>query len=246
MLIKAAINGGRKKAEHPAIPVSPDEQAAAVIECLAAGAGAIHLHVRATTGEESLQSADLSRTLPAIRAAAPAALIGVTTGAWIIPDPAARVRALAEWQALPDFASVNFSEDGAVEVAQLLLSRGVDVEAGLCKAEDAEVFLTSGLASRCLRVLLEPQEQEVEQARNAVREIETVLDGTSVNLPRLLHGAGSTSWCLLDDAIARGYDIRVGFEDILSLPDGSLATNNASLISEARKHLHSFKRLDSQ
>jgi uncharacterized protein (DUF849 family) len=235
MLIKAAINGGRTKSQHAWIPVSVDEQAEAVVECLAVGAGAVHLHVRDARGEESLRAADVSCTLRAVRSAAPVAKIGVSTGAWIIPDPAARAQAIARWQELPDFASVNFSEQGAIEVAQLLLSRGVDVEAGLCQADDVEVLIRSGLAEGCLRVLIEPQEQEIEKARGTVREIEAVLDEASINLPRLLHGTEATSWQLLDDAIALGYDIRIGFEDTLCLPDGRLAVNNASLISEARR-----------
>jgi uncharacterized protein (DUF849 family) len=240
MLIKAAINGGRTKSEHAWVPVSIDEQAEAVVECLAVGAGAIHLHVRDAAGEESLRAADVSRTLGAIRDAAPGAQIGVSTGAWIIPDPAARAQAIARWQELPDFASVNFSEQGAIKVAQLLLSRGVDVEAGLCQADDAEELIRSGLAENCLRVLLEPQEQEIEKARERVREMEAVLDEASIKLPRLLHGTEATSWQLLDDAIARGYDIRIGFEDTLRLPDGMLAVNNASLISEAQRRLQAI------
>jgi uncharacterized protein (DUF849 family) len=244
MLIKAAINGGRTKSEHAWIPVSVDEQAEAVVECLAVGAGAIHLHVRDATGEESLRAADVSRTLDAMRAAAPGAQIGVSTGAWIIPDPAARAQAIARWQELPDFASVNFSEQGAIKVAQLLLSRGVDVEAGLCQADDAEVLIRSGLAEGCLRVLLEPQEQEIEKARGTVREMEAVLNKARVELPRLLHGTEATSWQLLDDAIARGYGIRIGFEDTLRLPDGRLAVNNASLISEARRRVQGITAVD--
>jgi uncharacterized protein (DUF849 family) len=240
MLIKAAINGGRTKSEHAWVPVSIDEQAKAVVECLAAGAGAIHLHVRDAAGEESLRAADVSRTLNAMRDAAPGAQIGVSTGAWIISDPGVRAQAIARWQELPDFASLNFSEQGAVEVAQLLLSRGVDVEVGLCQADDAEVLIRSGLAEGCLRVLLEPQEQRIEKARATVSEMEAELNKARVKLPRLLHGTEATSWQLLDDAIARGYDIRIGFEDTLRLPDGRLAVNNASLISAASRRVQAI------
>ncbi len=140
MLIKAAINGGRMKTEHPAVPMTPDEQATAVIECLRVGADAIHLHVRATSGHESLQAADVARTLLAVRSAAPDEQIGVSTGAWILPEPPVRYQVIASWQVLPDFASVNFSEDGAPALARLLLSRDVDVEAGLCECSCSRDF----------------------------------------------------------------------------------------------------------
>ncbi len=261
MLIKAAINGGRKRAEHPATPVSAEEQAADVVECLQAGAGAIHLHVRVTSNKnggqdvraprleapsenESLDAEDVARTLAAVRAAAPAASIGVSTGAWILPDTAARFAAVAAWDVLPDFASVNFSEDGAAELARLLLSRGVAVEAGLCDAADAEVFLKSGLAASCIRVLLEPQEQELARALENVNAIEKVLQTWASEgcfSPLLLHGTEATSWPMWDGAIARGYDVRIGLEDTLLMPDGRIAKDNAELVIEAVRRVRAVR-----
>ncbi len=251
MLIKAAINGGRSRAEHTAVPVSPDEQAATVVKCLTAGANAIHLHVRSTSSDESLQSEkeslyaeDVARTLSAVWSAAMKAKIGarkaqigISTGAWILPDTAERLHAVAAWKVLPGFASVNFSEDGAGELAELLLSRGVSVEAGLCDAEAAQIFERSGLAARCIRVLLEPQEQEMEHALKTVRAIEKVLASGTVELPRLLplllHGTEATVWPMMDEAITRRYDVRIGLEDTLVLPDGKMARDNAELVAEA-------------
>jgi uncharacterized protein (DUF849 family) len=255
MLIKGAINGGRTRAEHAAVPITPEEQATAVVECLRAGAGAIHLHVRSTSSDkntqsekESLYAVDVARTLSAVwssamraKIGARKAQIGISTGAWILPDPAARLQAVAGWKVLPGFASVNFSEEGAVELAQLLLSRGVGVEAGLCDADAAEVFLKSNLAARCIRVLLEPQEQEIGRALETVNAIEEVLESGVLELtrliPLLLHGTEATAWPMMDEAIARGYDVRIGLEDTLVLPDGSVARDNAELVAEAVRRM---------
>jgi uncharacterized protein (DUF849 family) len=237
MLIKAAINGARTRAECPSLPVTPAEQAVATVEAVAAGAGAIHVHVRSPDERESLAAADFARSLQAIRSAAPGVLVGVSTAAWIEPDCDARLRAVASWVVLPDFASLNFDEAGAVPLAELLLSRGVGVEAGLCDSRAAEVFVTSRLAERCLRVLLEPDEQDAAGALQTVAQIEAVLDRAGLTLPRLLHGTGTTVWRLIDEAAARGYDTRVGFEDTLTLPDGSAAPNNAVLVAEARRRV---------
>ena len=233
MLIKAATNGGRTKTEHPSIPITPTEIGAAVVESLIAGASAIHFHIRSQDGRESLAAEDLARALQVIRVVAPDAQIGVSTGAWIIPDPSMRAGAISAWTALPDFASVNFSEAGAYEVAQILLERNVGVEAGLCDASAAARFVDSGLASRCLRVLLEPQEQEIEQARVAVREIKAVLDRAKIDVPYVLHGTEATTWEIMNDAITLGYGIRVGFEDTLTFADGTVARSNAELVQEA-------------
>ena len=235
MLIKAAINGGRTRTDHAAAPVSPTELAADVVECLKAGAGAVHLHVRSTSADserESLDKEDVERTIRTLLAVAPKERIGISTGAWILPHPA-RLEAAKNWAIVPGFASVNFGEEGAIELAKLLLSRGVEVEAGLCDADATRVFLQSGLAMRCIRVLLEPQEQELKQALETVNAIEKVLKSGGADLPSVLHGTEATAWPMMDEAIARGYDVRIGLEDTLVMPDGRIAKDNVELVSEA-------------
>ncbi len=237
MLIKAAINGGRSRAEHEAVPVTPDEQAADIIECLKAGASVIHLHVRSALGDESLHAADVAQTILAVRSVSPQAQIGVSTGAWILPDVAARFATVKAWEVLPDFASVNFIEEGAVELANILLTRDVDVEGGLSDAEAADVFVQSGLATRCIRALIEPQEQVLERALETVGAIEKILKAAKVDIPLVLHGTEATAWPMMDEAIARGYGVRIGLEDTLFLPDGSHARNNTELVVEAVRRL---------
>ena len=50
-LIMAAPNGTRRvKADHPAIPITIFETVATAMACRAAGADALHLHVRDASG----------------------------------------------------------------------------------------------------------------------------------------------------------------------------------------------------
>jgi uncharacterized protein (DUF849 family) len=135
----------------------------------------------------------------------------------------------------PDYASVNFDEPGAERLAELLLSRGTGIEAGLARPVAAERLVRSGLAPRCLRVLIEPQAQQLEAALEIVAQIETLLDASGVTLPRLLHGIDGTAWPMIAEAAARGYDTRIGFEDTLTLPDGSMAASNEVLVAQARR-----------
>ena len=217
------------------MPLSPAELAADAVACLHAGAGAIHLHVRSTSdssAKESLDQEDIDQTVRAVLAIAPTEKIGISTGAWILPHPA-RLEAAKKWAVLPGFASVNFGEEGARELAELLLSRGVAIEAGLCDAKSARILLESGLATSCLRVLLEPQEQELKSAIAAVKAMEHVLRSVPANLSLLLHGTEATAWPMMDEAIARGYDVRIGLEDSLVLPDGRTAKDNVELVTEA-------------
>lgn len=235
MLLKAALNGARPPGAHLALPITPEELAAAAASSVAAGAGALHLHVRDAWGRESLAAADVARALTAVRAACPGVPVGISTGAWIEPDLERRLALIAAWSVRPDFASVNLPEPGALAVARALLAGGVALEAGLASAADAELLVASGLAHRCLRVLIEPVERDLAAARATVAAIVRALDGGHVEPARLLHGEDATAWPLLRDAVALSYDTRVGLEDVLLLPDGAPAPDNAALVLAARR-----------
>jgi uncharacterized protein (DUF849 family) len=234
-LLQAALNGARRREDHPALPTTSLELAEAAAQCVAAGAGAVHVHVRNMSGTESLAPDDIARALAALRTAIPGIPVGVSTGAWIMPDTQLRHRTVTAWTVQPDYASVNFDEPGADRLATLLLSRGTGIEAGLAKPVAAERLVRSGLAPRCLRVLIEPQAQQLDAALAIVAEIEQMLDAGEVHLPRLLHGIDRTAWPFITEAAARGCDTRIGFEDTLTLPDGSMAASNAVLVAEARR-----------
>jgi uncharacterized protein (DUF849 family) len=236
-VIKAALNGGRTRAEHPGIPITPQELARSAKESIAAGAACIHFHVRGSDGKESLKSEDVAASLKAIRAAIPGIPVGVSTGAWILRNTALRYELISQWNTLPNFASVNFNEDGAVALAELLLSRNIPTEAGLSDLAGTEVFVKSGLAKRCLRLLVEPMQPSVPEALKTLDRILALLDGAGVKLPVVFHGLNDTAWRMIDEAAARGYDTRVGFEDILAMPDGSTASSNGDLVAEAGRRM---------
>jgi uncharacterized protein (DUF849 family) len=91
-----------------------------------------------------------------------------------------------------------------------------------------------GLAERCLRILIELQEQETGAALVTTEAILRCLDEGDIRRPRLLHGdADAIVWPMLDVALHRGYDTRIGLEDTLTLPDGQLAKDNAELVAHA-------------
>jgi uncharacterized protein (DUF849 family) len=235
LLLEAALNGGRSAADHPAMPVSPTQLSAATAEAARAGADAVHFHVRGGNGRESLAAADVARAVAEVR---PQGVpFGISTGAWIISDPVRRLAAIAEWTVLPDFVSINFDEEGAVELASFFLQRNVTFEAGVANPYAAEQLVGSGLANRCLRIMFEPREQVVAEAMTAVAAAEAVLDAAAVRAPRLLHGVNATAWPLVDAAGARGYATRIGFEDTLTLPGGELARGNGELVRAALARL---------
>jgi uncharacterized protein (DUF849 family) len=223
VLLKACLNGARA---HTA-PKTPGEVAAEGVAVVAAGARAIHVHPRGDDGKETLDGAAVAATLTALRAVVDVP-IGVSTGAWFLPDPADRLHAIEQWTELPDFASVNMHEDGAEHIAGLLLDRGVGVEAGIWTGESARRFAEGGSQQHCLRILYEPMVQDVDAAHATVDEIDAALAGLEV--PRLLHGYEVTAWAMLRRAGSDGFDARIGLEDTLTLPDGTAASGNAELV----------------
>lgn len=229
-LVQAAINGPRTRADHPAVPVTPAQQAEESRLAVAAGARAIHVHVRDADGRESVAPEDVGAALDAIRAACPGVPVGVSTGAWIVRDATRRLALIEAWEVLPDYASVNVHEDGAVALMRALSDRGVGIEAGVWDARSAIAFRGESAAGECLRLLLEPAGGAGDVVAN-LGAMESALAG--LGCPVLLHGAGPSTWPMIELAARRGYDTRVGLEDTLELPDGSIAGGNAALVAAA-------------
>jgi len=234
VLIKACLNGSRRAEDHEALPLSPTALADDALECQRAGAGAVHIHPRGTGGDETLQPDACAAAVEAIRDLCPGLPIGLTTGLWICGDSARRMRLVDRWTILPDFCSVNFSEDGTDELCSLLLDKGIAIEAGLSSVADARAFVDSDFVERCLRVLVEVEPGANDPIR-AAAVIGRVLEGSGIHLPRVQHGHDAAAWPVLEDAVIHGYDVRIGLEDTLLLPDGTRAPGNAELVAAAAR-----------
>ncbi len=235
-MLQACLNGGRSKSEAAGVPITPAELAADAQAVKRAGAEQLHLHPRSKSGAESLRPDDVALCLTAVRAAVPVMPLGVGTGAWIGPSPQERLDFIRQWEELPDYASVNLSEADAFETMEILLSKGIGIEAGLWTAEDAQRFIASPFPGKCLRVLLE-MPSDPAAAEQEYRSARSVLIAAGVDLPILLHGDGQSVWPMVRLAKSEGHDTRVGFEDGLDLPDGRVAENNAQIITAAARLL---------
>ncbi|GHJ09478.1 hypothetical protein TPA0907_38450 [Micromonospora humidisoli] len=227
---KASLNGARRRDEHPAVPLTAAELAADAVRCAELGVAAVHVHPRDADGAESLSPSVIAGAVTAIRAARPGLPVGVSTGAWIAPDPADRVAAVRAWSVLPDFASVNAHEDGAEAVAAALHERGVLVEAGLWTVDAVRAWRAWRVPTG--RVLVECLADEPDRALADAADMLARL--TPGDPPVLLHGEGPATWPVFFEAVRRGLDTRIGLEDTLHLPDGSRAPDNAALAGCAR------------
>ncbi|WP_369252165.1 3-keto-5-aminohexanoate cleavage protein [Streptomyces sp. R41] len=241
-MVQVCVNGARGSADGAVVPMSPEAMAQSAAEAVSAGASDIHVHPKSPCGQDTLSPKAVAATLEAIRARV-SVPVGVTTGAWAEPDPAARVERVRSWTVLPDHASVNWHEPGAEEVAAALLDRGIGVEAGIWSGtEGAARFAASPLAPRVLRVLAEVMDTTPQTAQESARALLAGL-GTHHARPVLLHGLEGGTWPVLRLAGRLGLATRIGLEDTLVLPDGERAMSNGQLVAEGLVQYEAAQRL---
>jgi uncharacterized protein (DUF849 family) len=242
VLLKACLNGPRSPAEHQAIPATPGALARDVALVATAGVGAVHFHAKNAAGFDTLEADDLAAALVAARSVRPTVPLGVTTGAWAVADPKERATLVHTWAVLPDFASVNWHEPGAEALTAALLERGIGVEAGLWHEQAVETWLASPHRDDCFRVLLELPDglDAADSRRNADTLLAAVTEEVRDHSRLLLHGEGSSCWPVLQYAAERGLATRIGLEDTLELPDGSIALDNLALVRAAFEIIRSL------
>jgi uncharacterized protein (DUF849 family) len=228
--VQAALNGERI---HPAAPRTSLGIAEAARAAVRAGANSLHVHAFDRAGRETLNGALCGEVLRGIRRLCPHTPISLTTSATIIHDPRERLRVVAAWVELPDLVTANQGEPGIVELCEVLLARGVEIEAGLLTVSDAQAFVASGLAPRCRRILIEPCELDIDVALRNAAAMESVLLAAGITLEQVHHGYGVASWSVNRRAVTRGHGIRTGMEDVTVLPNGSPAQDNAELVAAA-------------
>ncbi len=231
VLIQACLNGARRRGEHPSLPLLLDELIRDARACARVGATCLHVHPRDGSGKETLDPGLVDTAVGAMRAGA-SLPVGVSTGAWIEPDPERRAALVAQWKG-PDYASLNLYEEGYEAVAWALLDAGIGIEAGIETEADVERLAVSGLGSRVLRVLVEVVDEDPGAATTHALALDRALDAVGVEAPRLHHGSGDATWAVIAQASQLGRDLRVGLEDVLTLPNGDLAPDNAALVGAA-------------
>ncbi|MFO7523998.1 MAG: 3-keto-5-aminohexanoate cleavage protein [Ignavibacteriaceae bacterium] len=241
MLLKIALNGARPKSQNEFLPHSLDEIEREVRLIYQNGYKVFHIHCYDKNGNESLKPEDVNNLVLRVKSISSDIQLGISSGDWIEPDLNKRIGYINQWEHIPDFASVNMIEDNAIEISNVLISKGVMVEAGLNEKKAAEIFVNSRFENGCIRILIEPEEENLIGAIKTITEIENILNDNNITIKRLLHGFNSAAWDILREAKKRGYDSRIGMEDTIFLEDGIKVKNNLDLINYAGKILSSVE-----
>jgi uncharacterized protein (DUF849 family) len=244
-LITVAPTGAEAdKATAPALPVTLDELVATAKECEAAGAAAIHVHVRDEHARPSLDKARLVDTVAAIREATEL-IVQLSTGGTVTDGFEPR---LAVLDAAPDSCSltcgsVNFGEDVFMnpwwfikDLYQLAKERGV--------APEFELFDFGHVAilHRLLREFGQPAGGHVHC--NLMMGVPGGMPGDAHTLTAAVTalpqgatwsatGIGRTTIPVMFAALAAGGNLRVGMEDTLNYSRGRPVAANAELVARA-------------
>ena len=240
-MIQVTPNGPFGKERHPATPVRVGELLDDVRECMRAG---VHLHVRDDDGAETLEPWFVNDVCRRVRALAREESlveefeIGLTTGAWIVPSVDERVAMIREWEGV-DCATVNLSEPGFERVMTAMRDVHIGIDVGLWAPAEVPLLRASGWAEAAQRISIElgPGEPHLLTGDpvDVAARVNDALDAFCPHVPRLTHGMEAWTWPLVADALRRGHDTRVGFEDSVLLPDGVTAGSNAELVAAARR-----------
>ncbi len=248
LIIAVAPNGGRRtKDDHPALPMEAREIADAAAACADAGAVLLHLHVRGRDGQHSLDAGAYGDAMAAVSEATGGRMIVQVTsesmGRYSPAEQMAMVRAVrpdAVSLALRELVPDATAETEAAEFFSWLIETGILPQYILYTPTEVRRF-----AELCRRGVIPMA------ARNVLYVLGRYGGGAPSHPQALLPFltamdeadmvAASWSVCAFGvrenacalTAAALGGHIRVGFENNLNLPDGSVAPDNAALVSQA-------------
>jgi uncharacterized protein (DUF849 family) len=262
--LEAAINGAAGRALQPRIPITPDEIIADALSCAAEGAAIIHLHVYDGNGQPTEDADTYALVIEAVRAKSSAivyptlALKGSREKRYA-PIRALMARGLMEWgvvdpgsvnithrmQATAGLDGVHYSNpDDHIREGLRLAAEG-DWRPAFAIYEPGFARLGAALAAATptktpvYRVMFSDNLLfGMRPSAHGVSFYARHLDEVAPGAPRMISGLDANIDNVIDDALERGFHIRVGLEDAPFGTDRS----NAELVSAARMAIEAAGR----
>lgn len=270
VIVTCAVTGGADTAKkNPAVPVTPEQIARAVIDARKAGATIAHIHVRdPRTGMASMEVGYYREVVERVRDSGCDILVNLTTGpgSRFVPSdddpkvggpgttmtpPLERMRHVAELHpdlCSLDVGSMNFGETGFVNTpGHLRIMAKAIAEAGV--KPELEVFDTGHvmLARRMI--------EDGHIASPALFQLCLGIPwGAPATTESMLHmrdllppgsmwagfGISRMQFPMVAQATILGGHVRVGLEDNLYIDHGVLAPSNAALVERAVRIVESL------
>jgi uncharacterized protein (DUF849 family) len=241
VVIMVAPNGARKtKTDHESLPVSIADTAAEAERCFAAGACALHGHVRGDAEEHVLDAGLYRELIAEMSARVPEMLLQVTTEAVGRYTPRQQVDCIRAVK--PAMASVilreiswNFEQpDFAHEFFAWCDDERIHIQHILFSAEEFDRFADyrdRGVIPAGHRCVLFVLGRYAVDFQSGPADLEPFLQRDLTGLDWFTCAFGHREQECVLAAIDAGGHARVGFENNLYLPDGELADDTAQLVA---------------
>ena len=244
----APTGARRSRADHPALPVTIPQIVAEAQACFAAGAQAIHAHVRDADGQHSLDAGLYTELLTELAIAVPSMIVQITTEAVARYSPEEQ-RALVQ-EIRPDHVSIALREM-IVGQNDAVLTRFYHeaAEAGICvqhilysprEVQMMQAYVARGIIPANGLELMFVLGQYTGARDSRPDDIAPYLDARrgeigQANWAACAFGRHETD-CLVAAARKRG-KTRIGFENNLLNSDGRMAKSNAARVNELMQAL---------
>ena len=243
MVITCALTGAETtKAQQPALPVTPEELAAAADEACRAGAAIVHLHARNDDGSPTADLKVFKKAIDLIRAKSEV-VIEITTGGAVGMTPEERI---APVSLKPDMASldcgtVNFGDEYIVNTLPIMRQFASEMNKygvhptlecfDVSHVQSSHILIKEGLIKPPYHygfVMQVPAALSL-----SVKTLSYMMDQMPPESYFTVMGIGRAHIPGICSAIAAGGFIRVGFEDNIYYSKGRLAKSNAEFVERA-------------
>jgi uncharacterized protein (DUF849 family) len=242
LIVTVAPNGARKtKDDHPALPLTPAEIAETAEACLTAGAAMIHLHVRDADAGHTLSVKAYRAAIGALRdRLGDRMIIQVTSEAVGLYEPEQQIAMVRELK--PEAVSIALREllpQGGdrkrfADFARWLADAAITPQWILYSPDDLRRFQDlrgQGVIPNGNGVRLYVLGRYSVGQRSEPADLLAFLAEASGDDPWAICAFGPKEAAAALTAAALGGHVRVGFENNLRLPDGTLAPDNAACVA---------------
>jgi len=242
LMIAVAPNGARKQqSDHPRLPITPREIAHTAAACVEAGACMLHLHVRDADNRHSLDATRYREAIAAIRReVGEEIIIQITTEAVGSYTREEQMRAVIEVRpeavslAIRELCPPGIDAAGAAEFFTFLQREKIQPQYILYSREDIQHFsklLERGIVPDDKLSVLLVLGRYAQNQQSDVADLAPLLSALGdVDFWSLCAFGASEADCMLE-AIQQGGHCRVGFENNLLLAGGTIAEDNAALVT---------------
>lgn len=253
MILMSAPNGARKtKADHPALPITPDEVARVAAEVMEAGANSIHLHVRDAEEKHSLDHDRYKQTLAAIKRECGDGIVAqVTSEAVGIYTPAEQramveaVRPEAVSMAVRELVPDESEEQNAHTFFAWCSKEQIGVQFILYTAADVVRFQElcgRGVIPQKRPFVLYVLGRYAADQRSSPADLLPFLVADQRFDPWAFCAFGEKETACAAVVASLGGHCRIGFENNVYNADGSVAADNAARIAEVAACAQSLGR----